>query len=76
MIKNREELESKDIEIDLSGEQGNAFYLLGLVNKLGKQLDFDKKKRQTIHNEMTSGDYKHLIEVFDENFGEYVTLYR
>ena len=76
MIKNKEESDSGRIEIDISGEQGNAFHLLGLVNTLGKQLDFDKEKRQKIYDKMTSGDYEHLIEVFDENFGEYVTLYR
>ena len=70
MIRNKEKLDSGRIEIDLTGEQGNAFYLLGLANNLGKE------KRQKIHDEMTSGDYEHLIEVFDENFGEYVTLYR
>ena len=73
MIKNKDKLASG---IDLSGEQGNAFYLLGLVNSLGKQLDFDKEKRQKIHDEMTSGDYENLIKVFDKNFGEYVTLYK
>lgn len=76
MIKNKNELDSGRIEIDLTGEQGNAFYLLGLVNSLGKQLGFDKDKRQEIHDKMTSGDYEHLIDVFDGNFGDYVTLYR
>jgi len=25
---------------------------------------------------MMSGDYEHLLKVFEENFGEFVTLYR
>ena len=29
-----------------------------------------------ITKEMMSGDYEHLLEVFDENFGMFVTLYR
>ena len=77
MIKSKNDIISrKGIEIDLSGPQGNAFYLLGLANTLGKQLGLNKEKRQKIHSEMTSSNYEHLIEVFDRYFGEYITLYR
>ena len=61
------------IEIDLTGPQGNAFYLLGTAKKLANQLDLDSDK---ILNEMTSGDYENLLQVFDKNFGMFVTLYR
>jgi hypothetical protein len=59
------------IEIDLSGPQGNAFYLLGIARRLAKQLD---KPATPILEEMQSGDYDHLLEVFEKHFGEYVTL--
>ena len=29
-----------------------------------------------IADEMTSGDYEHLLEVFEKYFGSFVTLYR
>jgi hypothetical protein len=61
------------IEIDLSGPQGNAFYLLGVAKQLSKQLEFDYRE---IHAEMTSGDYENLIQVFDSYFGSVVDLYR
>lgn len=61
------------IEIDLTGPQGNAFYLLGTAKNLAKQLGLDGKK---ITEEMMSGDYENLLEVFDKNFGMIVTLYR
>jgi hypothetical protein len=61
------------IEIDLTGPNGNAFYLLGLANSLSKQLSKDGK---VIADEMTTGDYDHLLEVFDREFGSFVTLYR
>ena len=61
------------IEIDLTGPQGNAFYLLGTAKKLANQLDLDSDK---ILNEMKSGDYENLLQVFDKNFGMFVTLYR
>ncbi len=61
------------VEIDLTGPDGNAFYLIGTANNLAKQLGLDGKKIQT---EMMMGDYENLIKVFDKHFGNYVTLYR
>jgi len=62
--------------IDLAGPGGNAFALLGLAESLGRQLDYDIKKRGEINAEMISGDYENLIKVFDKNFGDYVDLIR
>lgn len=61
------------IEIDLTGPQGNAFFLIGTAGNLAKQLGKDCKK---ITNEMMCGDYENLIKVFDSEFGSVVTLYR
>jgi hypothetical protein len=61
------------IEIDLTGPQGNAFFLLGTAKTLAKQLGLDGNQ---ITKEMMSGDYENLLQVFDENFGSFVTLYR
>lgn len=61
------------ITIDLTGPQGNAFYLLGTANNLAKQLGLNGKE---IMEEMKSGDYENLLQVFDKNFGSIVTLYR
>lgn len=61
------------IEIDLTGPQGNAFFLLGTARNLAKLLKLDAS---AIETEMMSGDYENLVEVFDRNFGDYVTLYR
>tara|TARA_R110001592_G_scaffold87117_4_gene257271 strand:- start:37932 stop:38147 length:216 start_codon:yes stop_codon:yes gene_type:complete len=60
------------IEIDLTGPDGNAFYLLGTARNLAKKLGLDSDK---ILSEMKSGDYHYLIKVFDKYFGNYVTLY-
>jgi hypothetical protein len=64
---------STSIEIDLTGPQGNAFYLLGTASNLAKQLGFDSKE---IQSEMMSGDYENLVKVFDSYFGNFVILYR
>jgi hypothetical protein len=74
-IKNKKERLEKMV-IDLTGPDGNAFVLLGIASKLGKQLELDQERREEIRIEMTSGDYENLIKVFDENFGDYVDLER
>jgi len=61
------------IEIDLTGPQGNAFFLLGTARNLAKQLGKDANE---ITNRMMSGDYENLVEIFDEEFGSIVALYR
>ena len=61
------------ITIDLTGPQGNAFYLLGTASNLAKQLGMNSEE---ICSGMRSGDYENLLEVFDSYFGSIVTLYR
>ena len=65
--------QTRGIEIDLTGPQGNTFFLLGTAKNLARQLDFNES---FILNEMRSGDYENLIKVFDHYFGSVVTLYR
>jgi len=61
------------IEIDLTGPDGNAFVLLCTATNLAKQLGLDHK---AIVEEMMEGDYEHLVQVFDREFGHFVILYR
>lgn len=63
----------KGITIDLTGPQGNAFYLLGTANNLAKQLGLNSVEIMT---EMKSGDYENLVQTFDNYFGDIITLYR
>ncbi len=63
------------ITIDLTGPQGNAYYLLGTAGNLAKQLGLGLDSK-VIQAEMMSGDYENLLEVFDSYFGSIVTLYR
>jgi len=69
----REKRESDFTVIDLTGPDGNAFALMAYVKNFGKQLDIDWK---SIIEEMRSGDYEHLINVFDTHFGDFVILER
>jgi len=70
MIKTKK---NKGIEIDLTGPQGNVFFLIGTARNLAKQLGLDSA---AIQKEMMSGDYEHLVNTFDKHFGHFVTLYR
>jgi len=69
----REKQPQKEIIIDLTGPEGNAFFLLGMARKLAKQLAIP---HQPIEDDMMSGDYEHLIQVFDKHFGNFVILER
>ena len=71
MIKKKNE--TFGIEIDLTGPDGNAFFLLGTAGRLAKQLGLNSKEIQA---EMMRGNYEHLVGVFDRHFGNFVTLYR
>ena len=73
MIKDKSEMQKRGLEIDLTGPDGNAFVLMGYASNLAKQL---KKDEKAIKEDMRCGDYEHLVEVFDREFGDYVTLYR
>jgi hypothetical protein len=69
----KKKVSKSTIEIDLTGPNGNAFYLIGTARKLSKQLGLDSEAIQT---EMMSGNYENLLKVFDKHFGHFVTLYR
>ena len=69
----REKIEKKEIIIDLTGPDGNAFALMGSAKHLANWLGLDSDK---ILSEMRSGDYENLVKVFDKYFGDFVILER
>ena len=69
----REKQEPQGIVIDLTGPQGNAYFLLGMAGKYARQLGLDDVE---IMEEMKSGDYENLVQVFDKHFGDFVVLER
>jgi hypothetical protein len=71
MIKSKSN--KSGIEIDLTGPQGNVFFLIGTAKNLAKQLGMDGA---SVQKEMMSGDYENAVSVFDKHFGHFVTLYR
>ena len=74
MIVNRSDIEPRQIEIDLAGPEGNAFVLLGMAENFAKQLGYDELETSDLLTNMQSADYNHLVNVFDNAFGSFVTL--
>ena len=64
---------AKNVVIDLTAPDGNAFCLMGYAKKFARQLDLDGNQ---IIEEMQSGDYENLVATFDKYFGDYVILLR
>jgi len=68
------------VEIDLTGPDGNVFYLMGAAKKLTRTLNErrgnDFLNWRNIQTDMMSDDYEHAIDVLEENFGHLIILYR
>jgi len=71
-IRKKNEL-SRSIVIDLTGPAGNAYTLIGTAMDYAKQLGRDP---DAIAERMKSGDYENLVQVFDDEFGDLITLLR
>jgi hypothetical protein len=74
MIRKKEQ--NREIVIDLTGPQGNAFSLLGMASDFAKQLGWTKEERDKLREDMMSSDYENLLRVFDKHFGSFVILER
>lgn len=63
-----------EVEIVLAGEhepEGNAFYILGQVQRGLKQHGVDQSEINRFFDEATSGDYQTLLETIEN----WVTVY-
>ena len=74
MIRNKKPHKGP-IVIDLTGPDGNAYALMGYAKRFATQLGWEDKGAALI-NEMMEDDYEHLLEVFDNAFGDFVILER
>ena len=64
------------IVLDLTGPEGNAFYLIGVARKLATQLEYAKDQIESLTKDLMSGSYEDLIARFDNEFGDFVILER
>lgn len=51
------------VEVQLTGVDGNAFNILGLVDKKMRRAGVSQEVRDKYRAEATSGDYDHLLQV-------------
>jgi hypothetical protein len=72
-ILSKSEKPHRDVEIDLTGLEGNVFCLIGYAKRFAKQLGLPADE---IAKDMMSNDYEHAVSVFENHFGSVVTLYR
>jgi len=50
-----------DVVVQLSGEDGNAFLIIGRVQRLLRKAGVDKDEINHFVEEATAGDYYHLL---------------
>lgn len=55
-----------DVVVQLLGEDGNAFAVLGTVRKALRRAKVDKSLIDQFTEEATSGDYNHLLQTVME----------
>lgn len=63
-------------EIYLAGPEGNAYVLMGYAKSWGRDLGMDRAEINEMIEDMKSGDYEHLLEVFEKNFRYVARLVR
>ena len=51
-----------NITVELSGQDGNAFAVLGAVSKALRRGNVDKAELDAFYAEATSGNYDHLLQ--------------
>ncbi len=73
-IRSRSEM-AKKVQIDLRGQEGNAFALMAIAENIGKQLQVPREEREAITKEMMSSDYEHLVAILEKNYGDYIDIY-
>jgi len=76
MIRPRSEMPPRGIEIDLSGPDGNAFALMAYAQKIGKALGYSQSRIDAIITVMKLTTYEGLLHTFDDEFGDYVVMWK
>lgn len=55
-------------KLNLVGQDGNVFHILGLATKAAKEANWPKKKIDKFMKEAISGDYDHVIQTCVKHF--------
>lgn len=49
-------------ELELSGQDGNAFFILGKAARAARRAGWSKEKIEKFQKEATSGDYDNVLQ--------------
>lgn len=58
-----------NIVIDISGEQGNSFAIMGCCQDIARKLFLPKEELEQFLKECTNGDYTNLLKTCQKWFG-------
>lgn len=50
-------------KLQLSGQDGNAFFILGRANRELVKAGYSKEEQDKFYEDATSGDYDHLLQI-------------
>lgn len=54
--------------VKLTGQNGNAFNLMGLCSRAAKKAGWSKEQIDAVMHEMMAGDYNHLLQTAMKHF--------
>ena len=55
-------------EVQLLGQDGNAFAIMGACQQAARRAGWDKEKIDSVLSEMMEGDYDHLLRTAMKHF--------
>lgn len=61
-------MKTKKPKLKLVGQNGNAFMILGLAKRAAVKAKWTPEQWKKVSEEMTSGDYNHLLSVACAHF--------
>ena len=70
-LKIKKDKPFEKIKLDLTGQDGNVFVVIGLARKLANKIGLDV---EPIQKDMMSSDYGNAIRVFEKHFGDFVDI--
>ena len=57
------------VVIDLSGPEGNVFYILGTCNRLARDFGLDGQEVKTFKEELLGKNYQQILDICQRWFG-------
>ena len=60
--------ETKLPKLELVGEDGNAFYIIGKAVKVAKKAGWDEERIKKFQEDCFSGDYDNVLQLCMKNF--------